>query len=99
MYHKMDMSEGEHEDIIRVIEGVHCAKGPKGCKKCQDEGVQNKLCLIRIYTDASEEPRPVIELSEREDQQYYTYDVLKCFDNIQQAHEYAETHEIFDVEY
>ncbi|MHA2057542.1 MAG: hypothetical protein ACXACG_16760 [Candidatus Thorarchaeota archaeon] len=94
----MTSDSGECEDIIRVIEGVHCAKGPKGCKKCEDEGIQNKLCLIRIYKEASEEPRPIIEL-DREDQQYFTYDVLKCFDTIPEAHDYAEEHEIWDVEY
>ncbi|MFW9834778.1 MAG: hypothetical protein ACFFEK_12335 [Candidatus Thorarchaeota archaeon] len=89
----------EHEDIIRVIEGVHCAKGPNGCKKCAEAGIQNKLCLIRIFKEASEEPRPIIELAEREDQQYFTYDVLKCFDSLQDAHEYAENNGIWDVEY
>lgn len=95
----MTIAAEEHEDIIRVIEGVHCAKGPKGCKKCQEAGIQNRLCLIRIYKKASEEPRPIIELPEREDQQYFTYDVLKCFDTVQQAHEYAHENEIWDVEY
>jgi len=95
----MTVDSGEFEDIIRVIEGVHCAKGPKGCKKCSEEGIHNKLCLIRIYKEASEEPRPIIELPEREDQQYFTYDVLKCFDSIPQAREYAEKNEIWDVEY
>jgi uncharacterized protein (DUF427 family) len=46
----------------------------------------------------SEEPRLVIEL-EREDQQYFTYEALKCFDDIPQAREYAQEHEISDVEY
>ncbi|MFW9871063.1 MAG: hypothetical protein ACFFFO_12710 [Candidatus Thorarchaeota archaeon] len=94
----MTSESEEFEDIIRVIEGVHCAKGPKGCKKCQDAGIQNKLCLIRIFKKASQEPRPIIEL-DREDQQYFTYDVLKCFDDVQQAHDYAREHEIYDVEY
>lgn len=94
----MTSASEEFEDIIRVIEGVHCAKGPKGCKKCADAGIQNKLCLIRIYKQASTDPRPVIEL-DREDQQYFTYDVLKCFNSIQEAHDYAEKHEVWDVEY
>ena len=59
---------------------------------------QKRLCLIRIYKKASEKPRPIIEL-EREDQQYFTYDVLKCFDSIQQARDYALENEIWDVEY
>lgn len=94
----MTSDSEDFEDIIRVIEGVHCAKGPKGCKKCQDAGIQNKLCLIRIFKEASEEPRPVIEL-EREDQQYFTYDVLKCFDTIQEARDYALENDVWDVEY
>lgn len=94
----MTSESEEFEDIIRVIEGVHCAKGPKGCKKCQDAGIQNKLCLIRIFKKASQEPRPIIEL-DREDQQYFTYDVLNCFDDVQQAHDYAREHEVYDIEY
>ncbi|MBY8996970.1 MAG: hypothetical protein KGD60_04515 [Candidatus Thorarchaeota archaeon] len=97
-YFDMTSDSGEFEDIIRVIEGVRCAKGPKGCKMCADLGIQNNLCLIRIYKEASEEPRLLIEL-DREDQQYFTYDVLKCFDNIPQARDYAHEHEVWDVEY
>jgi hypothetical protein len=94
----MTSDSEEFEDIIRVIGGVYCAKDPKGCKKCQDAGIQNKLCLIRIYKEASEELRPVIEL-EREDQQNFTYDVLRCFDTLQQARDYALEDEIWDIEY
>lgn len=94
----MTSDSGEFEDIIRVIEGVHCAKGPKECEKRAEVGIQNKLCLIRIYKEASEEPRPIIEL-DREEQQYFTYEVLKCFDDVQQAHDYAKEHEVWDVEY
>ncbi|MFW9812217.1 MAG: hypothetical protein ACFFF9_07120 [Candidatus Thorarchaeota archaeon] len=94
----MTSESEEFEDIIRVIEGIHCAKGPKGCKKCEEAGIQNKLCLIRIFKEAGKEVRPVIEL-DREDQQYFTYEVLKCFDDIQQAHDYAQQNDIYDVEY
>ena len=78
----MTRGSEEFEDIIRVIE---------------TEG-RKKLCLIRIYKEASENPRPIIEL-DREDQQYFTYDVLKCFNDIQEAHDYAEKNEIWDIEY
>ena len=78
----MTSGSEEFEDIIRVIE---------------TEGLK-KICLIRIYKEASENPRPIIEL-DREDQQYFAYDVLKCFKNIQEAHDYAEKNEIWDVEY
>jgi hypothetical protein len=78
----MTSDSEEFEDIIRVIETEN----------------QKTICLIRIYREASVNPRPIIELN-REDQQYFTYDVLKSFDNIQQAHDYAEEHEIWDVVY
>ncbi len=78
----MTSDSGEYEDIIRVI----------------DIEKQKRLCLIRIYKEASEKPRPIIEL-EREDQQYFTYEILEYFDSIQDAREYAEKHEIWDVEY
>lgn len=72
----------EFEDIIRVI----------------DREGQRRICLIRIYKKASENPRPIIEL-ERETQQYFTYDVMKCFKDIQEAHEYAKKNGIWDIEY
>ena len=80
----LDMTSGseEFEDVIRVID---------------TEG-QKRICLIRIYKEASENPRPIIQL-DREDQQYFTYDVLKCFKDIQEAHDYAEKNEIWDIEY
>jgi hypothetical protein len=78
----MTSGSGDYEDIIRVIE----------------VGKHNRLCLIRIFKQASDKPRPIIEL-DREDQQYFTYEILKEFDDIQQAHDYAQQNEIFDVEY
>ena len=78
----MTSDSGDYEDIIRVIE----TEGKK------------KLCLIRIYKEASENPRPIIEL-DRENQQYFTYEVLKCFKDIQQARDYAQEHSVWDVEY
>jgi hypothetical protein len=78
----MTSGSEEFEDIIRVIETVG----------------QKKLCLIRIFKEANEKPRPIIELV-REDQQYFTYDVLKCFKDIQEARDYAEKNDIWDIEY
>ena len=81
------MTDGssEYEDIIRVIEG--------------EAGSSKRLCHIRIFKEAGDTPRPVIELPERKEQQYYVYDVVKCFDNVQDAHDYAEKNGIMDTEY
>ena len=79
----MSLDEEEYEDIIRVIDGPQRTR---------------KLCLIRIFKKAGSKPRPVIEL-DRTDEQYFTYEVLKEFDSIISAKEYAEKNEILDVEY
>ncbi len=92
------MSSTEYEEIIRVIETKNCIYLEKNCGRCKDEQVKKKICLIRIYREASDEPRPVIEL-DREDQQFFTYEVIKCFNSIKEAHDYAEEHDIIDIEY
>ena len=79
----MSLDDEEYEDIIRVIDGPQRTR---------------KLCLIRIFKKAGSKPRPVIEL-DRTDEQYFTYEVLKEFDSILSAKEYAEKNEILDVEY
>ncbi|MHA1928526.1 MAG: hypothetical protein ACTSV2_08105 [Candidatus Thorarchaeota archaeon] len=81
------MTDGskEYEDIIRVIEG--------------EAGSSTRLCHVRIFKNPDDKPRPVIELPERKEQQYYVYDVVKCFDNVQDAHDYAEKNGIMDTEY
>ena len=71
------------EDIIRVIE--------------HEDG--KKICHIKIYKEAGDVPKPVIELEERKEQQYFVYDVVKCFDNVKDAHDYAEKNNIDDIEY
>ena len=71
------------EDIIRVV----------------DHEGGKKICHIKIYKEAGDVPKPVIELEERKEQQYFVYDVVKCFDNVKDAHDYAEKNGINDVEY
>ena len=80
--------DAEYEDIIRVIEGV---PNP-------ETGSTSKLCAIRIYKKVDSTPRPIIEIQEKEEQ-FFPYDVLKCFDNVKDAHDYAEKHNIINVEY
>ncbi|MHA1909025.1 MAG: hypothetical protein ACW98Y_17120 [Candidatus Thorarchaeota archaeon] len=80
--------DADFEDIITVVEGV---PDPK-------TGSTRKLCAIRIYKKADSTPRPVIEIPEKE-QQYFPYDILKVFDNVKDAHDYAEEKGIIHVEY
>ncbi len=82
------MTSEEPELVIRVIEAIDGETG-KATKK---------LCLIRLFKDATDEPRPVIEL-DRDGQRFYTYEVVRTFSSIKEAHDYAEEHDIFDVEY
>lgn len=80
------MAPGDYEEIIRVIE---IKDGGKPVKK---------LCLIRIFRDASDTPRPIIEL-DREDQKFFTYEIVKKFNSMKEARDYAEDHDIVDIEY
>ncbi|MFW9979517.1 MAG: hypothetical protein ACFFEJ_15645 [Candidatus Thorarchaeota archaeon] len=63
-----------------------------------EDGPKRKLCAIRIYKKADSTPRPIIEIPEKE-QVYFPYDIIKCFDNVKDAHDYAEEHGISHVEY
>jgi len=63
-----------------------------------EDGPKKKLCAIRIYKKADSTPRPIIEIPEKE-QVYFPYDIIKCFENVKEAHDYAEEHGITHVEY
>jgi hypothetical protein len=63
-----------------------------------EEGSKMRLCAIRIYRKADGTPRPIIEIPEKE-QVYFPYEVIKRFDNVKEAHEYAEENGITHVEY
>ncbi len=80
--------DAEFEDIITVVEGV----------PDQKTGSKRRLCAIRIYKKADSTPRPIIEIPEKE-QQYFPYDIIKCFENVKEAYDYAEEHGIIHVEY
>ncbi len=72
---------------------------PKDIIRVVDHESGKKICHIKIYIEAGDVPKPVIELPERKDQQYFVYDVVKCFDNVKDAHDYAEKNDIIDIEY
>ncbi len=63
-----------------------------------EDGLKKKLCAIRIFKNADSNPRPIIEIPEME-QVYFPYEVIKEFDNVKDAHDYAETQGITDIEY
>ena len=48
------------QDIIRVI----------------DHEGGKKICHIKIYKEAGDDPKPVIELPERKEDQFFVYDVV-----------------------
>ena len=63
-----------------------------------EEDSGKKLCAIRIFKKADSTPRPIIEIPEME-QCYFPYEVIKSFDNVKDAHDYAEKQGITDIEY
>ena len=94
----MTLSREEQETIITFDETTADAIIFTYSKTWQQH-LEKRLCLIRIFKEPDETPRPVIEIDREGETEYYVYDVLKCFDNVQQAHDYAEKHDVIDVEY
>ncbi|MBN2230773.1 MAG: hypothetical protein JW779_14385 [Candidatus Thorarchaeota archaeon] len=63
-----------------------------------EDDSKKKLCAIRIFKNADSTPRPIIELPEME-QVYFPYEIIKCFDNVKDAHDFAEKQGITNIEY
>ncbi len=78
---------------------IHCAKGPKRCKKCSElktldnrEGMQ--LSLIHIYLSPGGYASPITSFTYNGEKIYGEYDVKKRFKDVIEAKEYAEKNNI-----
>jgi hypothetical protein len=91
-------SDMPSEDIIRRISPPHCARGPSRCEKCKEAAQTKMLCLLRVYLAPSQIARPVIYLKKDGMDSYFAFDVMKRFEDENQAIEYAKQHGIVDVD-
>ena len=84
-----------HILMIKEMPKIHCARGPRGCQKCQEmiaEG--NSFCLLKIFLDAGEIARPMTEIIVDDEPILCEYDVLNRFKDVIEAKKYAEENNI-----
>ena len=85
------------EEIIRVMSTPHCARGPKGCEGCREAAKIKKICLLRVFFDHGYMARPMIELERDGERSLLEYDVLRIFENKDEALKYARKNNLTDV--
>ena len=76
--------------VIRKMSLPHCARGPKGCKKCQEAAKDVKIYLLNVYPDPGTMTRPIIEVNFSGETHWQVYDVVQSFETEEQAREYAK---------
>ncbi len=93
------MSEREFLRVIKRMPRIHCARGPKGCRKCSElEALDNKegmqLSLIHVYLSPGVYTSPITDFIFNGERVYGEYDVIKRFKDVIEAKEYAENNNI-----
>ena len=81
---------GEDKYVIRKMSLPHCAKGPKGCKKCAEAAKDKKIYLLKVYADPGTMARPIIEVNIHGEKFWQVYDVVQSFATEKQAKEHAK---------
>lgn len=84
--------------IIRKITMAHCKKGPEACPKCREMDSE-KICLLDIQPPRpGEVQRRVIEVETGGRKRWLEYDIVRSFENGEEAREYAAKNGITDIE-
>lgn len=78
--------------IIRKTTMLHCKRGISDCEKCQNIYSQ-KYCLLDIEPKGDYQ-RPVIEVLINDKKMWVEYDVIKIFNNLNEAQKYAKENNI-----
>ncbi|TFG26414.1 MAG: hypothetical protein EU532_09845 [Promethearchaeota archaeon] len=85
-------------DFIKIIKKmipIHCAKGPEYCEKCRTlEMKGKKFCLIKVYLKAGNIARPMTEIYVGCQKIFGEYDILKIFENSDEAVKYSSKNNI-----
>lgn len=96
---RLSDEERPQEQIIRKFSPPHCARGPKHCAICREASNNPRICLLRIFHDAGDIARPVIELERDGQISFHEYDVLRDFEDMTTALEYARSNNIEDIDF
>ncbi|MEM2145061.1 MAG: hypothetical protein QW279_06855 [Candidatus Jordarchaeaceae archaeon] len=76
--------------VIRKMSIPHCARGPLRCEKCKEMEKEKKICLLKVNFEAGEVTRPIIEINKNGKKCLCEYDIVKTFENENEAKEYAK---------
>ncbi|MBN2354937.1 hypothetical protein JXO59_02430 [candidate division KSB1 bacterium] len=85
--------------IIRKIRLAHCKRGPSRCEKCREMD-QGKICLLDIGPFKNDlAQRRVIEVCLDGTTTWREFEVVRVFEDRNQAAQYAVENHIDDVSY
>lgn len=80
--------------VIKKLPEIHCARSPKGCKKCQEAFKNKSYRLIRVYLEPGKAARPITDIYVGCRKIMGEYDVIKTFETKEKAKTYAIDHGI-----
>ncbi|NHJ05607.1 MAG: hypothetical protein EAX90_12345 [Candidatus Heimdallarchaeota archaeon] len=77
--------------LIKKMTKIHCARGPKRCKICEEYAKEMKYALLDIAPESHPEAaRPMIEIEVEGEKVFQVYDVLAYFDLLDEVENYAK---------
>lgn len=84
--------------IIRKIRLAHCKRGPERCQRCREMDGE-RICLLDIApADAGMMQRRVIEVKVGEESLWREFDIVRSFDDEEQAINHAREHGVDDIQ-
>ncbi|MBU0492707.1 MAG: hypothetical protein KKA73_15115 [Chloroflexi bacterium] len=85
--------------VIRKVRLAHCKKGPAVCEQCREMDVE-RICLLDICPPhVGEIQRRVIQIVVGGESVWREFDIVRAFENQEQARAYAVQHGLADVEF
>ncbi len=76
--------------LIKRMPYIHCARGPLRCEKCKEfENRSESFALIKVYLKQGDIARPMTEVYVGCQRIFGEYDVLKRFEDDNEAKHYA----------
>ncbi|MHA1961278.1 MAG: hypothetical protein ACW99U_13730 [Candidatus Thorarchaeota archaeon] len=94
----MEVSDEDRpsEEIIRRMTVPHCARGPSRCEKCKEAAQIERICLVRVFFDHGGIARPMMEIEREGAKLLLEFDVVRVFEDENEARDYATTNNISD---
>ena len=84
--------------VIRKMRLAHCKRGPAVCEKCKEMD-EERICLLDVCpADAGLMQRRVIQLTVDGEEVWREFDIVRVFDDEEEARKYARENGVGDVE-